>query len=100
MNDTKWNEVRRAMCNLAELTPRWRTRDLSGHLCAWEAEWFYHFRDGGYASIEWLDLEITSPEQDAAVLQSLRQIHVPGRRTGDGYRIHGYVNGAESIDYL
>src|SRR5260370_19465878 len=100
LNDTKWDELRLAMYRLGGLSPRWRTKDLYGYLCPWDAEWFYHFRGGGYASIEWVEIEITSPEQEAAVLASLRPIHVPGRRTEDGFRVYGYVSGAEAVEFL
>ena len=89
------------MYNLGDLRPRWRTKDLSGYLSSWEGEWFYHFREGGYASIEWVEIEILSIEQDAAVLAApSRQIHLPGHRIEHGFRIYGYAQEGVAIDYV
>jgi hypothetical protein len=101
MNDTKWDELRLAMYELAALRPRWRTRDLkSGYICPWDGEWFYHFREGGYAGIEGVELEITSSAQEAAVLGALRQVHVPGHRTEAGFTVYGYAPGDTPLDHL
>jgi len=100
MNNTKWDDLRLSMYNLDRLSPRWRTKDLSGFICPWDGEWFYHFRSGGYESIEWVELDIISPAQDAAVLDSLRQIHVPGHRIDQGFRIYGYASSELSLDYI
>lgn len=100
MNDTKWDELRLAMHVLSPHKPRWRTKDLSGYLSMWDVDWYYHFRVGGYKTIEWVELEIETSDQDAAVLAVLRQIHVPGRRIENGYRIYGYVPDGDAIEYL
>jgi hypothetical protein len=101
MNNTKWDELRLAMYSLDRLSPRWRTKDVeSGYVCSWDGEWFYHFRDGGYESIEWVELEITSSEQEAAALAMLRRVHVPGHRTDVGFKVYGYAPSATHLDYL
>jgi hypothetical protein len=100
MNDTKWDELRLAMYGLGELSPAWRTKDLSGYLSPWDGEWYYHFRNGEYDSIEWVEIRVTSPAQDAAVLASIREVHVPGERVEQGFRIYGYVAAGTSLDYL
>ena len=101
MNDTKWKEIRAAMYALGDLAPAWRTRDLeTGHVSTWDREWFYHFAQGGYAVIEWLEIQITSPQQDAAVLRALASIHVPGERIEGGYRVYGHVPVGKSVGYL
>ena len=100
MNNTKWDELRLAMYNLGDLRPRWRTKDVSGYLSPWDGEWFYHFRDGGYVSIEWVEIQVISPEQDAAVLALLRKIHLPGHRIEQGFRIYGYGQDGVAIDYV
>ena len=101
MNDTKWNEVRLAMYALGELHPQWRVRNLdSGYLSTWDGEWFYHFREGGYGKIEWVEIKITSPKQDAAVLGALKLIHVPGHRTEHGFRVYGYSNDGVALEYI
>lgn len=94
MNDTKWDELRLAMYDLGELSPRWRTRDVeSGDECPWDGEWFYHFRCGGYETIEWVEIRIDSPDQEQAVLSALKAIHVPGRRSEAGFKVYGYAPG-------
>jgi hypothetical protein len=100
MNYTKWDELRLAMYGLGDLRPLWRTKDVSGYVSRWDGEWFYHFRDGDYVSIEWAEVQVSSAEQDAAVVELLRRIHVPGHRTEDGFRIYGYAPDGMVIDYV
>jgi hypothetical protein len=101
MNDTKWEELWRAMYELDELTPRWRTQDVkSGHLSEWDREWFYHFRNGGYRFIEWVEIAVDTVEQRAAVLAELARIRVPGESTESGYRVFGYMQTGDGVDYI
>jgi hypothetical protein len=100
MNDTKWDELRLAMYGLGDLSPRWRTRDVSGSIAPWDGEWYYHFRAGGYASIEWVEIRVTSPAQEAAVLSILRAVHVPGERVEQGFRVYGYAAPGMALNYI
>jgi hypothetical protein len=100
MNETKWDELRLAMYGLGGMCPRWRTKDFSGYLSPWEGEWFYHFRDGGYSSIEWVEILVATPEQDLAVEEALRQVHVPGHRVEHGFRVYGYARQGAALDYI
>jgi hypothetical protein len=101
MNDTKWDELRFAMYGLGEGSPRWRTRTVgSGYVCPWDGEWFYHFRIGGYADTEWVEIEVTSAKQKSDVLAALRRIHVPGVETEHGFKVFGYLESGERLDYL
>ncbi len=101
MNNTKWEEVRTAMYGLEDLKPAWRTRDLeTGYVSVWDREWFYHLSEGGYDRIEWLEIRVTSREQDAAVLAALTSIHVPGERIEGGYRVYGHVPLGKPVGYL
>jgi hypothetical protein len=100
MNDARWDELRVAMYGLGRLSPRWRAKDVSGHVSDWDGEWFYHFREGGYASIEWVEILAASPEQDAAVETALRRIHVPGHRIVEGFRVLGYVQEGTAVDFI
>ncbi len=100
MNNTKWDELRLAMYALGRLSPRWRTKDLSGYVSPLDGEWFFHFRDGGYSSIEWVEILITTSEQQAAVEAALRRVHVPGQRFENGFRVYGYVADGEASGYL
>ncbi len=101
MNDTKWDELRLAMYSLGKLRPMWRTKDVeTGFIPNWDGEWLYHFRNGGYKSIEWVEIEITSQEQDAAVYDALKRIHLPGERTEKGYRVVGYATKGQQVNYI
>jgi hypothetical protein len=100
MNNTKWNELRLAMYNLGDLRPLWRTLDVSGYVSSWDGEWFYHFREGGYSSIEWVEIQVESADQDAAVSELLKQIHVPGHRIEKGFRIYGYARDGHTVNYI
>ncbi len=100
MNNTKWDELRLAMHNLGGLRPLWRTKDVSGYVCPWDGDWFYRFREGGYLSIEWVEIQALSPDQGAAVLAILQQIHLPGHRIAEGFRIYGFAPDSVAIDYI
>jgi hypothetical protein len=100
MNNTKWDELRRAMYALGRATPRWRTKDISGYVWPWDGEWFYHFRGAGYRTIEWVEIRTDTPEQDAAIEAILRRIHVPGHRIDNGFRVYGYVRNGDTVDYI
>lgn len=101
MSNTKWEKLRRAMPDLDELSPQWRTKTTdSGYICPWDGEWFYHFKIGGYQDIECVEIKITSSEQDAAVLEALKTIHIPDHRIEHGFRIYGYARDGEFIDYI
>jgi hypothetical protein len=41
-----------------------------------------------------------STEQDAAVEAALRQVHVPGRRVEEGFRVYGYTKDGATINYI
>jgi hypothetical protein len=100
MNDTKWDELRLAMYGLGT-PPRWRTRDVeNGHESEWNRGWYYHFRAGGYETIEWVDIEATSPEQVDAIRAVLARIHVPGEITSVGFRVYGYVPTGFAVAYI
>jgi hypothetical protein len=101
MNDTKWDELRLAMHSIEPLPPAWRAKDAeSGYLSAWDRDWFYHFRLGGYRTIEWIEIKVDSVEQDRTVLGMLRMIHVPGTRTEHGFMILGQASRGSVVDYL
>lgn len=101
MNDTKWKELRHAMCSIEGAHPLWRTRDVeTGYESPWDGEWFYHFSKGGFGTIEWVEIKVATSNQDAAVLSVLKAIHVPGCRTENGYKIYGYVQTFDGIEYL
>lgn len=100
INDTKWKELRTAMCALPD-APQWRNKIVgTGYESPWDGEWFYHFGEGGYADVEWVEIKVSSTTQQEAVLAALREIHLPGHRTDDGFRVYGYLKPGESVDYI
>lgn len=88
------------MYGLGHICPDWRAKDVSSHISPWDGEWFYHFREGSYESIEWVEIRVISPEQDAAVLASLREVHLPGHRIEQGFRVYGYARDGASVGYI
>ena len=74
MNDTKWDELRLAMYGLGDLRPRW--------------------------SIEWVEIQVLSADQDVAVPALLREIHLPGHRIETGFRIYGYARDGNAVDFI
>jgi len=99
MSDTKWNELRLAMY---ELNPRpsWRTKcwDI-GYVSDWDKEWFYHFSEGGYELTEWVEIRTESKEQKQKVLSELARVHVPAEEISEGFRVYGYIQLGQSIQY-
>lgn len=101
MSNTKWDELRLAMYGLGPLSPRWRTKDVeNGCISDWDCEWFYHFRNGGYKSIEWVEIATESEVQRNAVLTELAKVHVPGLSKDAGFRVIGYAELGVEINFL
>jgi hypothetical protein len=93
-NNTKWNELRHAMLHMPEgKTPRWKSKDLNGHVTAYfDGEWYYHFSLGGYKTIEYVDIQSQDIETDESVLMVIRKIGMAAVRQDKLiWRIFGYV---------
>jgi uncharacterized protein DUF6678 len=90
MNNTKWDELRLAMYAM-ERSLSFRCMTLSDYYSASDAEWFYHFRAGGYDDIRYVDIFAESPSQRDQIGHALRKIHVPGEETETGFRVYGYA---------
>lgn len=100
MNNTKWKELQEAMYGLQQ-RPQWRTRcTTNGYISSWDGEWFYHFSEGGFEDIEWVEIKAENETQSELVLSLLKSIHVPGIKTEYGFKVYGYVHEGESVDYL
>jgi hypothetical protein len=101
MNDSKWDELRLAMYALGPQSPKWRTLDVeNGYLSTWDREWFYHFRNGEYKCIKWVEIAVESQEQSQAVFAELVKIHVPGEKIESGFRVLGYAELGTEVDYI
>ena len=100
MNDTKWEELRFAMYNLGN-RPKWRTKDVeNGYLSDWDGEWYHHFKNGGYKTIEYVEIKVSDDEMRNLVRNILAKIHVPGYETQEGFIVKGYTNASESLEYI
>jgi hypothetical protein len=99
MDNTKWDELRLAMYAIKP-TPRYRCMMINGHYSREDAEWFYHFREGGYEDIQYVDIFAESQPLREQISSALKKIHLPGEETGDGFRVHGYAPPGQNLDYL
>lgn len=101
LNNTKWRELRSAMCELKGHSPAWRTKCVTnGYITDWDGEWFYHFSDGGYSDVEWVEIRIETKEHEKLVLSELKKINVPGHKTENGYKVYGYIQEGQHVDYI
>jgi hypothetical protein len=99
MNNTKWEELRVAMYALGDLSPQFRIKDCDeDEPWPWDSEWYHHF--AGYENMEWVELRTPSRETREAVRNCLRQIHVPGEETDQGFRLVGWIHPGESVNYI
>jgi len=101
MNNTKWDELRASRCELEKPSPMWRTKILSsGFESGWESEWFYHFKDGGYDDLEWVEIRAATVEQNPLLHAALRTIHLPGIKTDVGFKVFGHVLEGALCEYM
>lgn len=99
MNNTKWDELRLAMYAIKP-PPSWSTLSTTGYRSPPDREWFYHFRNGGYESILYVDIRVDSPIQRALVRSALKKVHVPGEELPEGFRVFGYFEDGQAIMFL
>lgn len=99
MNGTKWRELRDAMCAVGSVTT-YRIMRISGYYSSPDAEWFYHFQEGGYEDIRYVDIFATDQSHREEVGSALKKIHLPGEETDDGFRVYGYVPPGQAVNYL
>jgi hypothetical protein len=99
MNNAKWEELRLAMYAIEAVTT-YRCMTITGHYSRADAEWFYHFRAGGYDDIQYVDIFADGQPYRDKIRNALKKIHLPGEETEDGFRIYGYAQPGQSLDYL
>jgi len=99
MNNTKWRELRAAMLAIEAVTT-FRTMSTNGYYAAPDAEWFYHFQEGGYDDIRYVDIFATDESHRQKVGSALKKINLPAEETKDGFRVYGYILPGQAIDYL
>ena len=101
MNDTKWDELRIAMHELGEWSPRFCIKNFGcDEPWSWDGEWYYHFALAPYQEIEWVDLGVRCEQQRTLVRDRLRIVHVPGVETLDGFRVFGWVRPGIPVNYI
>jgi len=99
MNNTKWDELRIAMYEFPQ-TLMWRTKDIeNGYISEWDGEWYYHFRAGGYKTIEWVEILIDNEQTKQEIIEILKMIHVPGEVEETIIRVYGYTKD-KFVDYI
>lgn len=101
MNDTKWNELRLAMDAMGDDSPHWWSLSTNGYRYGPEGDWVHHFRAGDdYRNIVHIDLHARNPAHRDALRTELRKIKLPGIETERGFRIFGYVEPGQFVDYI
>ena len=101
LSDTKWDELRLAMCALGDLSPQFRVKDIEATQPGpWDGEWYYHFREGGYRSMEWVELQLKDEAQRANVASILASINWPGVHTNGGFIVYGHVMPGTPVEYI
>ena len=101
MNNTKWLELQSVMIKLKDHSPKWRVNNLENDYTSnWDGEWHYHFSDGGFKGIKWVELEVDTEFQREKVYGALKIINLPGCLTENGFKVFGYVNHSEAVNYI
>ena len=99
MSNTKWNELRLAMY-ATDPVPRWSTLSTNGYYSYPDTEWYYHFQEGGYEDIVYVDIFVKDLEHRERIRTAIKRIHLPGEETSDGFRIYGYSQQGQTVTYL
>lgn len=99
MSDTKWRELRLAMLGL-EQAPQWFSTATNGFRYGPDSEWFYHFQDAVYSDLLHVDI-IARDEAHRELIRSVMEpLHLPGEETAQGFRIFGYAQPGQAVDFL
>ena len=93
------DELRLAM-NALDPPSAFRITTTDGHTRPCDGEWFYHFRDGGYADILHVDILPEDEKARVAIGKALAMIHVPGVEIDKGFRVFGYLLPGQSAVYF
>lgn len=101
MDDASWNELRMAMFHLGDNQPQWRSKEIKDdYLSDWDGEWYYHFRTGGYRTIEYIEIQVSNKKMRDLVRNALIKIPAAGRETKDGFIVLGYTRTTDPVEYI
>lgn len=65
-----------------------------------DRKWSYHFREGGYDDMLYVDIQVETLSQRERVRSTLRKVHVPGEGMPEGFRVFAYLQGGLSADHI
>ena len=99
MKHTKWEELRLAMYAI-EPAPKYRCMTIAGYYSHAYSEWFYHFREGGYKDLRYVDIFANNQLHREQIRSALKKIHLAGEETEGGFRVYGYALPGQALDYL
>jgi hypothetical protein len=89
------------MSELGPLSPRFRVKKIeAAQPGPWDGEWYYHFREGGYGSMEWVELQLKDESQRDDVSSVLASINLPGAHTTGGFIVYGHVMPGTFVEYI
>ena len=89
------------MYELGQWSPRLRVKDIEATQPGpWDGEWYYHFREGGYGSMEWVELQLKDESQRDDVASTLASINLPGVHTIGGFIVYGHVMPGTPVEYI
>ena len=91
-NNTKWAELRALFLSIeAAHRPEFRSKCITnGYISEWDGEWYYHFNEGGFKEIEWIELKFESVDC-TDMFGGLLEIGLVGEIRDNLLRIYGYV---------
>ena len=91
-----------SMYNLRPIQTQWKTRCITNgyETPTWDGEWYYHFSEGGFDSIEWVEIKIDEDKDGETVKNELKKIHVPGHETKNGFKVYGFIEQGQVIDFI
>lgn len=99
LNDTRWRELRLAMLEL-EHPPQWVSTAIGGYRYGPDREWFYHFQQRGYSDLLHVDIIADDHVHRQAIRAAILPIHLPGAETEKGFRIFGYAQPGQFVDFI
>ncbi|MCY0910393.1 DUF6678 family protein [Massilia antarctica] len=102
-NNTRWDELINHFRLLTGWRPSYRSKSVTGHISAWDVEWFYHL-PFPFASVEWFDIGLregvpakgrllapSTIDHTDEISNVVKQIGFEFEVRGDVLRIWGYM---------